>query len=61
MTTAGTDRRSRRAACATGAGQDIETTIWEAGTENGISTYAFETRVGTDVVLKDGLAEVADR
>ncbi|MGY0499436.1 MaoC/PaaZ C-terminal domain-containing protein [Nocardia sp. FBN12] len=41
-------------------GQDIETTIWQLGTDNGVTSYQFETRVGDDVVLKDGRAEIAD-
>lgn len=41
-------------------GQDITTTIWRAGSDGGVTTYAFETTVGTDVVIKDGLADVAD-
>lgn len=41
-------------------GQDITTTIWRAGSEDGVTTYAFETKVGADVVIKDGLAEIAD-
>jgi acyl dehydratase len=41
-------------------GQDVTTTIWRAGSDGGVTTYAFETTVGADVVIKDGLAEVAD-
>jgi len=41
-------------------GQDITTTIWRAGSDGGATTYAFETTVGADVVIKDGLAEIAD-
>ncbi|QWF77855.1 MaoC/PaaZ C-terminal domain-containing protein [Amycolatopsis sp. CA-230715] len=37
-------------------GQDLETSIWDAG--NG--SYAYETTVGDTVVLKDGVAEFAD-
>ena len=37
-------------------GQDITTTIWQASP----GTYAFETAVDGVVVVKDGLAEVAD-
>lgn len=37
-------------------GQDITTTIWRAGP----GTFAFETTVGEDVVIKDGLAEIED-
>jgi acyl dehydratase len=36
-------------------GQDITTSIWDAGG----GRYAFETTVGDVVVIKDGLAEVA--
>ena len=41
-------------------GQDITTTIWRAGSDGGVTTYAFETTVDTEVVIKDGLADVAD-
>lgn len=41
-------------------GQDITTTIWRAGSDDGVTTYAFETTVGAVVVIKDGLAEIAD-
>ncbi|WP_067666803.1 MaoC/PaaZ C-terminal domain-containing protein [Nocardia miyunensis] len=41
-------------------GQDLETTIWRRDAENGVTTFQFETRVGEDIVLKDGLAEIAD-
>ncbi|MFE3171223.1 MaoC/PaaZ C-terminal domain-containing protein [Amycolatopsis sp. NPDC059090] len=41
-------------------GDDLETRIWKAGTENGVTTYAFETVRGTDVVLSNGIAEIAD-
>ncbi|MFI6870039.1 MaoC/PaaZ C-terminal domain-containing protein [Nocardia sp. NPDC050406] len=39
---------------------DLETRIWRTGSENGRTTYAFETGRGTDLVLSDGLAVVAD-
>ncbi|MFE9325669.1 MaoC/PaaZ C-terminal domain-containing protein [Nocardia sp. NPDC052278] len=42
-------------------GDDLETRIWRVGSENGVTTYAFETVRGEDVVLSDGLAEVADQ
>ncbi|MEG8180292.1 dehydratase [Nocardia terpenica] len=42
-------------------GDDLETRIWNAKSENGVTTYAFETARGGDVVLRDGLAELADR
>lgn len=41
-------------------GQDLETRIYEAGRSEGVTTYLFETYVGDDVVIKDGLAEIAD-
>jgi len=41
-------------------GDDLETRIWKVGTENGLSTYAFETARGDDLVITDGLAEIAD-
>ncbi|MBJ8345735.1 MaoC/PaaZ C-terminal domain-containing protein [Antrihabitans sp. YC2-6] len=41
-------------------GDDLETRIWRVGTENGVTTYAFETARGDDFVITDGLAEIAD-
>lgn len=41
-------------------GQDITTTVWKVGTTDGVTTYAYETKVGDDIVLKDGLAEIRD-
>lgn len=41
-------------------GDDLETRVWKVGTENGVTTYAFETVRGTDVVLSNGVAEIAD-
>lgn len=41
-------------------GQDITTHVWNAGTENGVTTYRFETTAGDDVVIKDGLAEIKE-
>lgn len=41
-------------------GQDISTGIWHRGAENGISSYAYETTVDGELVVKDGLAEIAD-
>jgi acyl dehydratase len=41
-------------------GDDLETRIWKAGSENGITTYAFETARGDDFVITDGLAAIAD-
>jgi acyl dehydratase len=37
-------------------GQDLSTSIWSAGP----GRYAFETTVGDQVVVKDGLAEIGD-
>ncbi|MCP9620867.1 dehydratase [Nocardia otitidiscaviarum] len=39
---------------------DLETRIWRADSENGLTTYAFVTARGDDLVLTDGLAVVAD-
>ena len=40
--------------------QTITTRIWEAGERDGRSLYAYETSADTgDLVIKDGLAEVA--
>lgn len=44
-------------------GQDLSTEIWRAGAvsdSDGVTTYAFETSVGDTLVIKDGLAEIAD-
>ncbi|WP_020666655.1 MaoC/PaaZ C-terminal domain-containing protein [Amycolatopsis nigrescens] len=41
-------------------GQDITTQIWRAGRSDGESTYAYETTAGDAVVVKDGLAVIAD-
>ncbi|MGF6883946.1 acyl dehydratase [Nocardia sp. GAS34] len=41
-------------------GDDLQTRIWKVNSGNGITTYAFETVRGADVVLSDGLAEIAD-
>jgi acyl dehydratase len=41
-------------------GQDITTTIWRVASIDGVTTYAFETTVGDSVVVKDGLAEIAE-
>ncbi|KRA28014.1 MULTISPECIES: MaoC/PaaZ C-terminal domain-containing protein [unclassified Nocardioides] len=38
-------------------GDDLTTRMWETGTADGVTSYAFETSVGDDVVLTDGLAE----
>ncbi|QLY31986.1 MaoC family dehydratase N-terminal domain-containing protein [Nocardia huaxiensis] len=39
---------------------DLETRIWKQGSENGCTTYMFETARGDDLVLTDGLAVIAD-
>jgi acyl dehydratase len=41
-------------------GDDLDTRIWNAGTTNGITSYAFETARGEDFVITDGLAEITD-
>ncbi len=41
-------------------GQDIESTFYATGSSQGATSYAYETRVGDDVVIKDGLAVLAD-
>lgn len=41
-------------------GQDISTRFWRATQANGSTTYAYETTVGEDVVIKDGLATITD-
>ncbi|HVS68719.1 MAG TPA: MaoC/PaaZ C-terminal domain-containing protein [Mycobacteriales bacterium] len=41
-------------------GQDIETTFYATGSSAGATSYAYETRVGEDVVIKDGLAVFSD-
>ena len=41
-------------------GQDITTTIWKAASADGVTTYAFETTVDGEVVIKDGLAEITN-
>ncbi|HET7691234.1 MAG TPA: MaoC/PaaZ C-terminal domain-containing protein [Nocardioidaceae bacterium] len=40
-------------------GEDLTTKVWETGTADGVTTYAFETYVGDKVVLTDGLVEIA--
>lgn len=39
---------------------DLETRMWKTGSDNGSTTYAFETGRGSELVLTDGLAVVAD-
>jgi acyl dehydratase len=41
-------------------GNDVLTTIYDAGTRDGRHVYAFEATSNGDVVVKDGLAEVAE-
>ena len=41
-------------------GQDITTTIWRAGSHDGVTTYALETTVDGVPVIKDGLAEIKE-
>lgn len=41
-------------------GQEITTTFWKVGESDGVTSYGFETRNDAgDVVIKDGLAEIA--
>ncbi|MSO38209.1 MAG: dehydratase [Acidimicrobiia bacterium] len=41
-------------------GEEITTTFWKSGVEDGNTVYGFETRNGDgDVVIKDGLATVS--
>ncbi|MEX3649847.1 MaoC/PaaZ C-terminal domain-containing protein [Mycolicibacterium porcinum] len=41
-------------------GDDLETRIWRAGSSGGVTTYAFETARGSDLVITDGLAEITE-
>lgn len=41
-------------------GQDIITTIYRQGSQDGVTTYAFQTAADGEFVIKDGLAEIAD-
>lgn len=41
-------------------GDDLETRIFKKDSANGISTYVFETARGEDLVITDGLAEIAE-
>lgn len=41
-------------------GQDIETRFRRSESESGTTTYAYETGVGDELVIKDGLAVIAD-
>lgn len=40
-------------------GDDLQTRIWRTGEADGVTSYAFETVRGDDVVLSDGVAEIA--
>lgn len=42
-------------------GDDLETRIWQTGSQNGETTYAFETSRGDALALTDGLAVVLDQ
>lgn len=37
-------------------GQDITTRFWEVAAEPGTASYGFQTMVGSDLVIRDGLA-----
>lgn len=41
-------------------GQDLSTEIYRVGSTDGVTTYAYETTVGDELVIKDGLAEITD-
>jgi acyl dehydratase len=41
-------------------GNDVVTTIYDAGVRDGRHVYAFEATSNGDTVIKDGLAEVAE-
>jgi acyl dehydratase len=41
-------------------GDDLQTWIWKAGAQGGITSYAFQTARGEDLVITDGLAELTD-
>lgn len=41
-------------------GDDLETRIWRTGSADGVTSYAFETARGAELVITDGLAEIAD-
>ena len=41
-------------------GNDVVTTIYDAGSDKGRHAYAFEASSSGDTVIKDGLAEVAE-
>ncbi|MDF3147111.1 MULTISPECIES: MaoC/PaaZ C-terminal domain-containing protein [unclassified Streptomyces] len=39
---------------------DLDTRFWHAGSADGITRYAYETHARGELVIKDGLAEIAD-
>ena len=41
-------------------GDDLQTRIWKTSSADGVTSYAFETVRGDDVVLSNGVAEIAD-
>jgi acyl dehydratase len=41
-------------------GNDVVTTIYDAGMRDGRHVYAFEATSNGDTVIKDGIAEVAE-
>jgi acyl dehydratase len=41
-------------------GQDLETSFWRTSSGGGTTTYAYQTAVGADLVIRDGLAVIAD-
>lgn len=41
-------------------GQELSTEIYEETSSEGITTYRFETTAGGELVIRDGLAEIAD-
>lgn len=41
-------------------GDDVATSIWKKGTANAVTSYAFETMRGENLVIADGMAEVVD-
>lgn len=41
-------------------GQDLRTRVWRVGSADGVTTYRYETSVNDDLVVRAGLAEIAD-
>ncbi|MGX1806474.1 MaoC/PaaZ C-terminal domain-containing protein [Nocardia sp. NPDC055321] len=41
-------------------GDDLRTQLWKLDSADGVTTYAFRTLRGDDVVLSDGRADIAD-